>query len=707
MKLAVIAPGKGATEVEKPAIDTAKLGQAEDDPSSPGNGGDDAEFDTSEGKVALQATTFTRKPQIYSRAQWGANEGMRDKSSLRYYEVHAGFVHHTVNANNYTRAQVPGIIRSIYAYHTQSRGWSDVGYNFLVDKFGRIWEGRYGGVDRPVVGAHTLGYNDYSFAMSAIGNFETARPPAAMIDAYARLFAWKLALHGIDAASTSQRVGSRTFKAINGHRDAGSTACPGKYLYAQIPAIRTKAAQYQADWSGRNLVTDVVDSAYPDILVRRASDKAGFALPTQGYLRWKAATTSSTGWSAYDVAVATPDITGDGLADMIVRNKATGASQVRAGDGTGKFSTAATAISSFRGLDQVTAVGDLHKNKRNDFVARDPRNGYLYLYRGTAKYAFSRIVASRDWGSYTRTIGTGDANRDGYGDLYTVDRAGALWFHAGTGTGSFKAPLKVGSSGWQNFDAVTGYGDFTGDGIPDLYARKAGNHTALVYPGAGNGRLKHWLGPFGRVGTMTSVSAADVTGTADPDIVAVSGDTLKVIAHNGTQNTGRLVRTTSTGFAKANALLNVGDWDRDGHGDIVIRNASTARLELIRGLGNNRFAAPVVIGTGWSRVGLLSAVGDTTGDGFPDIMGQPSGKDMRIYGWGQGLPVELRRAWRDQGEQPARDRPMGLRRRPGQPVPGRDQDRQVHRQRTGRSLGLAGGTHQREPLGVRLGDQPR
>ena len=103
---------------------------------------------------------------------------MRDKSSLRYGTIKAGFVHHTVNANDYTAEQVPAIIRGIYAYHTQSRGWSDIGYNFLVDRFGRIWEGRYGGVDRPVVGAHTLNYNEESFAMSAIGNFETAQPSA-------------------------------------------------------------------------------------------------------------------------------------------------------------------------------------------------------------------------------------------------------------------------------------------------------------------------------------------------------------------------------------------------------------------------------------------------------------------------------------------------------------------------------------------------
>src|SRR3712207_7699803 len=79
--------------------------------------------------------------------------------------------------------EVPSILRGIYAYHTKSRGWSDIGYNFLVDRFGQIWEGRYGGVNRAVVGAHTLGYNERSFAMSAIGNFETAHPSPAMIDA--------------------------------------------------------------------------------------------------------------------------------------------------------------------------------------------------------------------------------------------------------------------------------------------------------------------------------------------------------------------------------------------------------------------------------------------------------------------------------------------------------------------------------------------
>ena len=115
-------------------------------------------------------------PTIYSRADWGADERLRD-CCVEYGEVHAGFVHHTVNANGYSRAEVPAILRGIYAYHTQSRGWRDIGYNFLIDRFGRIWEGRYGGITLPVVGAHTLNYNENSFAASAIGNYQSPGRP--------------------------------------------------------------------------------------------------------------------------------------------------------------------------------------------------------------------------------------------------------------------------------------------------------------------------------------------------------------------------------------------------------------------------------------------------------------------------------------------------------------------------------------------------
>src|SRR4051794_26636245 len=249
LELAVIDPGTGKVTKQAPAIDTSQLpagdrtatSSAPIERTAPAPAATTGSTGGTGDTVALSAMSVSPKPLIYSRAQWGANEALRDKSSLRYGTIKTGFIHHTVNANNYTADQVPALLRGIYAYHTQTRGWSDIGYNFLVDRFGRIWEGRYGGVDRPVVGAHTLGYNEYSFAMSAIGNFEIAQPPQAVLDAYASLFAWKLSLSNIRADANHLWVKDRWLYAINGHRDVGQTACPGKYLYAKIPSIRVAA----------------------------------------------------------------------------------------------------------------------------------------------------------------------------------------------------------------------------------------------------------------------------------------------------------------------------------------------------------------------------------------------------------------------------------------------------------------------------------
>src|SRR6195952_1134146 len=250
LKLAIIDPGTGTMTKQAPAIDTAKLPSATSDAASgagqpAASGPMKVQGDGTQDTVTLSAMARAPKPYIYSRGQWGANEKMREQSAPSYGTVKTGFVHHTVNANNYTAAQVPALLRGIYAYHTQSRGWRDIGYNFLVDRFGRIWEGRYGGVHKAVGGAHTPGDNEISFAMSAIGNYDIAQPPQAILDAYARLFAWKLSLYNIPANQTSILVKGRRLNAINGHRDVGQTACPGRYLYAKIPWIRAKARQLQ------------------------------------------------------------------------------------------------------------------------------------------------------------------------------------------------------------------------------------------------------------------------------------------------------------------------------------------------------------------------------------------------------------------------------------------------------------------------------
>jgi hypothetical protein len=186
------------------------------------------------------AAAAAAKPTIYSRAAWGADESLR-RAAPTYGKVLLGFVHHTTNSNSYTPSEVPAMIRGIYAYHVQADSWNDIGYNFLIDRFGRIWEGRYGGIDKAVVGAQTLGFNAVSTGVAAIGNFDVAAVPQAMTDAFKRIFAWKFSLSRIPATGTVV-VKGKTLHRVSGHRDAFPTACPGRYLYAKLPEIRAGAA---------------------------------------------------------------------------------------------------------------------------------------------------------------------------------------------------------------------------------------------------------------------------------------------------------------------------------------------------------------------------------------------------------------------------------------------------------------------------------
>ncbi|HKX69506.1 MAG TPA: cell wall-binding repeat-containing protein [Intrasporangium sp.] len=192
-------------------------------------------------ELTAAGATAVAKPTIYTRAQWGADESVRDPSEPDYGVVDAAVVHHTAGSNSYSEGQVPGIIQGIYEYHVNGHGWRDIGYNFLVDRFGHIWEGRYGGMDKAVVGAHASGVNSSMFGASVLGDFETAQPPSAVTTALRNLIAWKADVHRFDVLGTTV-VDGTTYNNIVGHRNVNATDCPGDYLYAKLPALRTATA---------------------------------------------------------------------------------------------------------------------------------------------------------------------------------------------------------------------------------------------------------------------------------------------------------------------------------------------------------------------------------------------------------------------------------------------------------------------------------
>jgi hypothetical protein len=198
------------------------------------------------------------QPEIVTRQEWGASQdegGCKPRTGAAHGEVKAAIVHHTVTANSYTPDEAPGIVLGICRFHRNGNGWNDIGYNFLVDRFGTVYEGRGGGMAAPVVGAHAQGFNSQTFGSASIGTHTSFGITPEAKKAFVDLIAWKLVLHGTQAAGKARLVsggGSSSkhprgkkvnVKHVSPHRRLGLTACPGNALKHQIKEIRRQAQQ--------------------------------------------------------------------------------------------------------------------------------------------------------------------------------------------------------------------------------------------------------------------------------------------------------------------------------------------------------------------------------------------------------------------------------------------------------------------------------